>query len=93
MTETHWQAALLLAVWTVFIFRMGMKLGRSTSARDALSGPPAAPRPRMPIPDDVRPAIEDALKRRKKIEAIRILRKATGLGLKDAKESIEAEWG
>lgn len=42
--------------------------------------------PDKPLPDDVL----DALRRGNKIEAIKLLRQKTGLGLKEAKDAVEA---
>ena len=39
---------------------------------------------------EVSPRIMDLVRRRKKIEAIRLFRQETGAGLKDAKEFIES---
>ena len=41
-----------------------------------------------PLPDDVQAAIS----RNQKIEAIKLLREAWDIGLKEAKEIVEAQW-
>ncbi len=38
------------------------------------------------------PAVVDAVRADRKIEAIRLLREHSGLGLKEAKERVESEW-
>ncbi len=42
------------------------------------------------LPPEVEEQVRAALAARKKIEAIKIFREATGLGLKESKEAIEA---
>jgi hypothetical protein len=44
----------------------------------------------MPIPDDKIAALEQALFRGNKIEAIKIHRECTGLGLKESKDAVDA---
>jgi len=51
---------------------------------DAASGPTAAPLASLP------PEVAAAMKQGNKIEAIRMLREKTGLGLKEAKEAVES---
>jgi len=43
----------------------------------------------MELPDDKRPAVVDAIYGGRKIEAIKLVREATGCGLKEAKEFVE----
>ncbi|MGE4302551.1 MAG: ribosomal protein L7/L12 [Novosphingobium sp.] len=91
----EWQAidyVTLLAVAAI-AFALGRATGRRTGpARDPLSGAPNPPRPAMrpaDLPPETLAQIKTALAARQKIEAIRIAREATGLGLKDAKELVE----
>jgi large subunit ribosomal protein L7/L12 len=81
-------------------------LGRVTAggrARGDLSGPPQAmPQARPPaasraappsLSPDQRAAIQGELARGNKITAIKLLREATGLGLAEAKQAVEAMEG
>lgn len=43
------------------------------------------------IPDHISPAIRQAIQDGRKIEAIKLYRDETGAGLREAKETIEAE--
>lgn len=76
-------AVMLLLVW---------KLVRRGSGRDLIA-PPAMPEPRV-SPQDLPPGLEGEVRaliaERRKIEAIKRVREATGLGLKEAKELVEA---
>ncbi len=42
------------------------------------------------LPPDRLAAIQDALRKRRKIEAVKIYREATGVSLKEAKDAVEA---
>lgn len=91
MPEVTWQALVTAAIWTWVVYRIGLSVG-ARRASQGLSGPPAAASPPFDmsgLPPDTRAAIDDALARREKIEAIRILREASGMGLKESKEAIE----
>jgi ribosomal protein L7/L12 len=61
-------------------------------ANDVIDGHPQAPRqsPGMTAPVALPAAVVLALQRGRKIEAIRLLRKASGLGLKEAKDLVDA---
>lgn len=52
--------------------------------------PPAAVRSVRPLPESERPAIVALLARGSKLEAIKRVRELTGLGLKEAKDMVEA---
>jgi hypothetical protein len=91
----------ILVPLTLAVFMAGIIVGRrNRDARD-LSGPPAITpaRPASSIPlrgeagspldPATRAGIEQALAARRKIEAIKLLREATGMGLKEAKEAVE----
>ncbi len=88
--DTAFVAWSLLMVLAGFVYGYARGRARFRSAREGLDAPP--PMPVRPV--NLSPAAEarlrDALGRRRKIEAIRILREETGLGLKDAKEQVEA---
>lgn len=71
-------------------FALGRAPGRSAAQRDTLLGPPAvqAQPGSRPTPE-VLAAVQAALASGHTIEAIRILRQATGMGLKEAKQAVE----
>ncbi|MEZ4651089.1 MAG: ribosomal protein L7/L12 [Candidatus Eisenbacteria bacterium] len=73
----------------VLLFLAGVVVGRMTKRSDD-SRPklPAAPPP--PPPADVEARVRALLAQKKKIEAIKLYREATGCGLKEAKEAVEA---
>lgn len=56
---------------------------------DYLDGKPVSIHPETPA-SPLSSSVGDALQRGNKIEAIRLLREQTGLGLKEAKEAVEA---
>lgn len=80
--------------WSLVMVALGYSLGRRSADGTDLSEPPPvaarAPRPAVPVSGETEARIEEALSSNRKIEAIKILREATGMGLKDAKEAIEA---
>ncbi|MBW8755193.1 MAG: ribosomal protein L7/L12 [Sphingomonadales bacterium] len=92
-----WGAIAALLGWSAFVFWLGRMSGGAS--RD-LSGPPkalATPRRAPPVggdPAGLSPeqlaAIRAALTRGNKIEAIKLMRQATGLGLAEAKHAVEA---
>ena len=73
------------AVWGGTIFLLGYWLGVSRSKRIE----PPFEFDRSRISPEAQAQIENALQRGKAIEAIRILREDTGLGLKDSKAVID----
>ena len=87
MIEIGIPALLGALAWTFVVYRLGVYVGRNSDERPGLSGPPVPPRP---LPADVRTQVLDALAAKQKIEAIRLAREATGMGLKDAKLTVEA---
>ncbi|MDG2002046.1 MAG: ribosomal protein L7/L12 [Novosphingobium sp.] len=96
--DATWQAI----AWTAAIFLLGFIFGKRTGGGRDLSGPPPMseePPPPLSAPEPeasgggfdsgVRALIEAELTAGHKIEAIKLLREATGMGLKDAKEAVE----
>ena len=89
----HWASAIV--VWSLFLVVAGFAYGyrkareHTEAGRENLDGPPPMPLDPPRLSGDTRARIEDALRRREKIEAIKRLREATGLGLKEAKEQVE----
>ncbi len=79
-----WRWALGLALWTLLVFRIGMGMGRLTSRAEDIM-----PISTTRISPEARSQIDDALRRGRKVEAIRILRKDTGCGLAEAKKTVE----
>lgn len=93
-----WGALIALIGWSLFVFWLGR---RSAGPRDRdLSGPPpsfATPRsapPAGPAPANLSPealaAIRGELARGNKINAIKLMREATGMGLAESKQAVEA---
>jgi ribosomal protein L7/L12 len=66
-------------------FVVGLWIGRSTGADQA----PAAPPPLPPPPAAALAEIKRTLDGGDKIEAIKMYRKETGAGLKEAKDAVE----
>ena len=89
MADIGWQAIAAFAAWTALIYAMGRAAGRREGAR-GLSAPPPRRVTLAELPVDARKAIEADLANGDKIGAIRRLRSETGLGLKEARESVEA---
>lgn len=88
MDAIGWEVWLGLAVWTVVVFRLGLAIGRARSALDAIEPvDPARIRP------DLRVRINDLLRDRRKIDAIKLLRAETGCGLAEAKKTIDGIGG
>ncbi|MCP5401794.1 MAG: ribosomal protein L7/L12 [Novosphingobium sp.] len=89
----HW--ASVIVVWSLFLVLAGFAYGyrkareHTEAGRENLDGPPPIPLDPPRLSGDAKERIEDALRRRKKIEAIKILREETGVGLKQAKEHVE----
>lgn len=90
MIELNLPVVLGALVWTLVVYRLGVAVGRSSEDRPGLKGPPVPPRPLSP---EVRAQVIAALASRQKIEAIRMVREATGMGLKEAKEFVEGMAG
>ena len=94
-TASMLQKLALVLFWTVAVYRIGVWHGRRSAGRDALSGIRPSPGPASMqkisrLAPETRAAIEEALAAGNKIAAIRILREATGMGLKESKKAIEA---
>lgn len=101
MTVTlGWGAIAALLAWTALAFWLGRASAGHRGARD-LSGPPpslSTPRPAPPspgrdsasLPPETLAAIRGELARGNKIHAIKLMREATGLGLAESKQAVEA---
>ncbi len=85
MDGLNWTWAMALALGALLIFRIGFGIGRLTRG-----GEDIRPIDTGRISPAVRLEIGDALRRGRKIEAIKLLRKDTGCGLAEAKHTIEA---
>lgn len=73
-------------------FVVGRASGRAAARSESLMGVPgAAARPAAPaaVPADLPPEVLAAARSGQKIEAIKLLREATGLSLTEAKEAVE----
>lgn len=82
--------------WSLVVLAIGYTLGRNSAGRSDLTEPPpgtTAPRRALNLPSEIEAEIEAALRDNRKIEAIKILRDASDMDLKEAKEAIEARTG
>ena len=86
MISVSW-SLIAFGVFTAFV--LGWITGRSTAAARSLSRPSSA-RTLASLGPAIRTEIEAAIASGHKIEAIKLLREATGMGLKESKETIEA---
>lgn len=90
--QQHSGVAVLGALLLVFLgFAFGYTKGRRhmRSVRESLDAAPSRSVAPPRLSPDVEARLRDALARRNKIEAIKLLREETGLGLKEAKEYVE----
>ncbi|MCJ7421466.1 ribosomal protein L7/L12 [Sphingomicrobium astaxanthinifaciens] len=78
--------------WMMVTFVVGYLLGRNSMAGKAAAGPTAAAkgRPVGELSARGRAAVEAALHRGHKIEAVKAVREETGAGLKEAKAFVDA---
>lgn len=93
LTESWIEGAIFFVVWSVFLYRIGVRVGRGSRDDMQLSGPPAQFRAQVrpaDLPGGTRAGVEAALADGNKIEAIKLMREATGLGLKEAKDAVGA---
>ncbi|HLY58782.1 MAG TPA: hypothetical protein VKS60_24685, partial [Stellaceae bacterium] len=67
-----------------------LSAGAARRGRDAAGRIDLSPRPGFGAPGDLPPGVWEALQQGRKIEAIRLYRLATGVGLKEAKDRVEA---
>ena len=77
--------------WAIFslVFGIGVLVGRMTGGRREGPRRMAGPPPRQ-LTSDAESQVRALLSQRKKIRAIKAYRLSTGVGLKDAKEAVEA---
>ena len=92
---------MLMAIAALVLFaalRAGLVLGkRSRDDRGLVGPPPTSPKPVIrrerglvqALPADISAQVELALASGHKIEAIKLVRDATGMGLKEAKDFVE----
>jgi hypothetical protein len=83
MSEWQWGAVAFLGA--VIVFRLGVAFGRLSSDAGRIQ-----PISTTRISPEARARIDDALRLREKIEAIKLLREDTGCGLAEAKKTVEA---
>lgn len=88
MEFSGWELAIGIAAGLL----IGLFLRRRAPRQD-LTGPPelpmAAPQALPPLDPAKFPEVAEALARGNKIEAIKLLREATGLGLKESKDAVD----
>ncbi|MCB2079256.1 MAG: ribosomal protein L7/L12 [Novosphingobium sp.] len=91
LATENWEIS--LAIWTAIVLRIGFAWGaryRRGDDRMRLDRPPpSVSAPPRNVPPGETGDVEAALLAGRKIDAIRILRDSTGLGLKEAKEEVE----
>ena len=74
--------------WVMVALAVGYVLGRNSVLR--MDGETRTPMPVGELPAEAKGRMEDALRRGDKIDAIRIVRTATGAGLKESKAFVDA---
>lgn len=97
-----WGVFAALIAWSAFVFWLG-RASAGNRGRGDLSGlPPSLATPRAALPagrkaadlsSDQLAAVRSELARGNKIAAIKLMREATGLGLAEAKDAVEAMGG
>jgi len=81
----------VVVVVAIFAFVAGFLAGRqSSSTVQRPAGPPPEPIPRAGADPNWEAMARAELAAERKINAIKIVREATGLGLKDSKELVES---
>ena len=84
---------LVIVILAMLAFRRGGRGDMLEEQRRNTPIPPAAPLPAADRQDDAQvmalPQVQEALNRGKKIAAIKQVRIATGMGLKESKELVE----
>lgn len=85
MAGIAWYWIVALAAGAVLVFRIGFGLGRMT--RDADMVPPIDPGRISPA---ARAAVDEAIRERRLVEAIKLVRQDTGCSLVAAKKTVEA---
>ena len=86
MISVSW-SIIILGALTAFV--LGWIAGRGMNTARTLTGPTAV-RAFTGVGPALRSEIESAIAAGRKIEAIKLMRDATGMGLKESKEAVEA---
>ena len=73
----------------VSVFVAGLVVGRALGRRES-DAPRSPPLPRPPLPADVDSRVRSLLATGEKIAAIKLYRESTGVGLKEAKDAVDA---
>ncbi|KHK89398.1 ribosomal protein L7/L12 [Novosphingobium malaysiense] len=79
---------LLFMLMLLVVFALGWMAGRGTARRRGASAP--LPPAYFDLGPALRAEIETAVAEGHKIDAIKLLREATGMGLKESKDAVEA---
>ena len=95
-----WGTIAAWLAWSALVFWLGRR-SAGGAGRSGLSRPPPSIAPSRPAPQrepaglapETLAAIREELARGNKIHAIKLMREATGLGLADAKQAVEAMEG
>ncbi|MBK8630132.1 MAG: ribosomal protein L7/L12 [Sphingomonadales bacterium] len=83
---------LLILVGVLVIGGIAFAAGRSSApdGRESLMRPPSAPNsPPSALTADVMQQVQSLIAANRKIDAIKLVRESTGLGLKEAKDFVE----
>ena len=86
--DTNVVVVVVLVALVCLLAIRALSAGASRRARDT-ARTDLSPRPAPVTPGDLPPGVREALQRGQKIEAIRLYREATGVGLREAKERVE----
>jgi len=88
--------AIAFAACSYLVYSIGIASGRRRRIRANLARASAPSNPSIDpalLPEETHMAIREALARNRRIEAVGLLREASGLSLKEAKQAIEAMEG
>lgn len=88
LAELTWTAVLVLAFAVFLLFEQVLRLRRRVQQLERATRP-ALPASAAELPAELQEQVWRLVQRGKKIEAIRVVRDRTGLGLKEAKELVE----
>jgi hypothetical protein len=79
----------VIAVPYPFFFCLRRVFSENPEIKPSISGSMTVKSPASPIDTDTKSEILDALQRGEKIEAIKLYREVTGVGLKEAKDFVD----
>jgi|SRR5271156_5677879 len=77
-------------VVSIVSFVAGFLLGRASGCGSSLTTDSVRIKSLSPLPEDLEARLRLLIDSRRKIEAIKVLRQSTGLGLKEAKDVVDS---